>query len=396
MSRRANGDGSIWQRKDGRWCAGYYVPTPSGGRVRKYVYGASRDDVRAKLTEIIRSVDQGVPVPVGKLSVADYLSDWLAEVAVHRVRPSTLAAYESNVRLHIVPRIGRRQLGKLNARHVRAMLDGMREDGAKPRLIQYVHATLRTALEHAVREELIPRNVARLVQVTRPERADREALSAEDAKKLLKASRDLRLYALYVVTLLLGLRRSEALAVMWSDIDFDNETLTVRRTLHRTEAGLAFLAPKTRRSRRTVPLPAMVVRALREHRAKQAKERARARRPWPDTDLVFTTSAGTPIEPRNFTRMFGKLAENAGVPVTRLHELRHSCVSLLLDLGVPPRVVMEIVGHSTLEMTMLVYGHVALDSQRAALTSLDELLADDEDGAEDQDDENSGDRDGRA
>lgn len=178
---------------------------------------------------------------------------------------------------------------------------------------------------------------------------------------------------------------------MWSDVDFEHETLTVRRTLHRTEAGLAFLAPKTRRFRRTVPLPAMVVRALRGHRSRQDKERARARRPWPANDLVFTTSAGTPIEPRNFTRMFGKLAENAGVPITRLHELRHSCVSLLLDLGVPPRVVMEIVGHSTLEMTMLVYGHVALDSQRAALTSLDELLAE-----KDQDGEDGDDQDGTA
>jgi integrase len=379
VSRRANGDGSIWQRKDGRWCAGYFVPTPAGGRLRKYVYGTSRDDVRAKLTEIIRNVDQGVPVPVGKLTVAEYLADWLAQVAEHRVRPSTLAAYESNIRLHIAPRIGKRQLGKLSARQVRAMLDGMRKDGAKPRSIQYVHATLRAALEHAVREELIARNVAKLVQVTRPERADRDALSVEDAKRLLKASRANRLRALYVVTLLLGLRRSEALALTWSDFDLAGETLTVRRTLHRTPSGLAYLPPKTTRSRRTVPLPAMVVRALREHRARQDEERARARRPWLDIDLVFTTSAGTPIEPRNFTRMFQKLADDAGVPATRLHELRHSCVSLLLDLRVPPRVVMEIVGHSTLEMTMLVYGHVALDSQRAALTSLDELLADGDD-----------------
>jgi integrase len=374
VSKRANGDGSIYQRSDGRWCGAYYVPDGKGGETRKYVYGKDRDEVRVKLTEVVRAVDRGMPVPVGSPKLADCLTDWLTNVVVHKVRSNTLASYATNVRLHIVPRVGNRRLDKLTPKDVRAMLDAMRKGGAGARLIQHTHATLRAALQHGFREELVSRNVAQLVQVPRPEKKRRQALSADDAKKLLKVAADDRLATLIVVTLLLGMRRSEALALFWSDIDLDEGTLQIRRTLHRVDGRLVFLPPKTRDSDRTVPLPPMVARALRQHRERQETERAASELPWPDGELVFTTPAGEPIKPWNFTRMFGRLCDRAGVPRSRLHDLRHTCVSLLLALGVPPRVVMEIVGHSTIEMTMTVYGHVSLDTQRDALGKLDDLL----------------------
>ena len=131
---------------------------------------------------------------------------------------------------------------------------------------------------------------------------------------------------------------------------------------------------KTRRSRRTVPLPGLCEEALRAHRQRQEKEAAESLHPWGLIELVFTTTVGTPVDPNNFSRTFARWCREAGVPAVRLHDLRHTCVSLLLALGVNPRVVMEIVGHSALEMTMNVYGHVAVDQQRAALDKLDGLL----------------------
>ena len=319
-----------------------------------------------------------MPVPAGGQTVEAYLTEWLAQVAAVRVRPSTLRSYGMNVRLHIVPRIGRRQLGKLTARDVRQMLDDMRGDGAGPRVVQHVHATLRVALEHAVREELLPRNVAKLVQVAPPPREEREPLTVEEAQTLLKAARDDRLHALYVATLLLEMRRSEALALRWPDVDLAEGVLTIRRTVHRvTGEGLVTLPTKTRKSTRTVPLPTAVVDALRRHRKRQAVEAEAGG--WNGRELVFTTPRGTAIDPRNFSRMFGELCDRAGVRRVRLHDLRHTCVTLLLQLGVPPRVVMEIVGHATLDMTMRVYGHVSLDAQRNALGQLGDLLGEDED-----------------
>jgi integrase len=378
MTKRSNGEGSIWKRADGRWCGAYFVPRPGGtGRVRKYVCGRTRKEVYDKLTAVSRNVRDGVPVPVGGQTLEAYLAEWLAQVAAVRVRPSTLRSYDMNVRLHIVPRIGRRQLGKLTARDVRQMLDDMRGNGAGPRVVQHVHATLRVALEHAVREELLPRNVAKLVQVAPPPREEREPLTVEEAQTLLKAARDDRLHALYVATLLLGMRRSEALALRWPDVDLGEGVLTIRRTVHRVAGeGLVTLPTKTRKSARTVPLPPAVVDALRRHRERQAAEADAGG--WIERDLVFMTPRGTAIDPRNFSRMFGELCDRAGVRRVRLHDLRHTCVTLLLQLGVPPRVVMEIVGHSTLEMTMRVYGHVSLDAQRNALGQLGDLLGQDE------------------
>ena len=176
---------------------------------------------------------------------------------------------------------------------------------------------------------------------------------------------------------MLGLRRSEALGLHWSDVDLDKGTLRISRGLQRAGGELRELPTKTPRSRRTVPLPPFVVQALRAHREGQAAERERAWH-WEDTPYVFTSTVGTPIEPRTLTRTFHALCERHGLRRVRLHDLRRSCVSLLLAVGVSPRVVMEIVGHSAIEMTMNVYGHVSLDNQRAALDLLNAQLAADD------------------
>jgi integrase len=203
---------------------------------------------------------------------------------------------------------------------------------------------------------------------------ERPSLSVEQARTLLKSTRKDRLYGLFVVLVLLGVRRSEALGLRWPDVDLHGETLSVRSTLRRQTSGWVLLPPKTRRSRRTIPLPGPVVNILREHEKAQGVERQAAGDAWQETGHVFTTPIGTPLDPRNATRVFQSQCEGADVPVVPLHALRHTCVSLLLSLGVPPRVVMEIAGHSALEMTMNVYGHVDLDSRREALRRLADLI----------------------
>ena len=180
--------------------------------------------------------------------------------------------------------------------------------------------------------------------------------------------------ALELVLVFLGLRRSEALGLRWVDVDLDAEKLEVRYALHREPGGLVLLPPKTRRSRRTIPLPAPLAEALRGHQTAQEAERAAAGPDWVESGHVFTTAEGMPLDPRNTTRLFQLQCAVAGVPVVPLHALRHTCVSLLLSLGESPRTVMEIAGHSALEMTMNVYGHVALDSRRQALSRLADLI----------------------
>jgi integrase len=285
-----------------------------------------------------------------------------------------LTGYRTNVERHIIPRIGGRKLGRLTARDVRLLLDECRQSGLSERSVRYVHGTLRAALEDAVREDLLPRNVARLVRLSTPAPAEPRILTVGEARQLLRTARDDRLFAALVLLMVLGLRRSEALGLRWADVDLDVGVLRVRQGLHWSEGRLQFLPPKTRRSRRTVPLPGICADALKAHRDRQAEEAAESLHPWPPITLVFTTIVGTPVDPNNFSRTFARWCREAGVPTVRLHDLRHTCVSLLLTLGVNPRVVMEIVGHSALEMTMNVYAHVAVDQQREALNRLDGLF----------------------
>src|SRR5690349_20393341 len=262
------------------------------------------------------------------LTVMGFLAEWLAHVG-HRVRPQTHAGYENNVRLHIVPRIGAKKLGRLTVRDVRIMVDDMRSGGMSPRMVQWVHSTLRAALQHAFAEDLVTRNVARGVRIETPEKVTAiEPFTVDEAREFLRRAREHRLYALWVTVLLLGLRRSEVCGLHWADVDLDRDTLRITRGLQRTGGALQELPTKTRRSRRTVPLPSVVLQALREHRARQDKERANTRH-WQDTPYVFTSRIGTPLEPRTLTRTFHALCGRHGLRRVRLHDLRHTCVSLL-------------------------------------------------------------------
>ena len=376
--KKANGEGTAYKRPDGRWAGQVYINQSDGRRVRRTLYGWTRKEVEKKLTELLDRSETGAPIPPVSLTVEAYLNEWLSQIVAVRVRGNTLAAYRYNADRYLIPDLGRKKLLQLTARELRLYFDGLRQRGVGARTVKYVHSTLRAALEDAMREEILEKNVAKLVRVPGPVKVEREPLSVDEVRSFLKASRDDRLYAMFVVFAVLGMRRSEVLGLRWEDVDLEQGFLQVRRGLQRIDGELRVLPTKTARSRRTIPLPAFVVRVLRTHQAAQDDERRQLAGRWPDHGYVFTTPIGTPIDPRNCTRVVQAACKKAGVRVLRLHDFRHGCVSVLLNLGVPPRTAMEVVGHSTIEMTMNVYGHVTLDSKREALDRVGELF--DEEG----------------
>ncbi|MEU1922582.1 tyrosine-type recombinase/integrase [Streptomyces albogriseolus] len=400
MAKRANGEGSITIRKDGTYHGRVYVTTTSGIRKRVSVYGKTRDEVRHKITELQAQENQGIPVPDTNMNLEDYLTYWLAAVVkVHR-RPKTYQGYESVVRVHLVPGLGRKKIRTLRAAEVRVWLTrvaaecqcckrGWDKERPEPqccaageccktllsrRMVQSIHAVLRNALQNAVREELIVRNVAQLVQVPTPSYDTGKGLSVADARLLLRRSAGDRLHALYVLALVLGMRRGELLGLRWDAVDLDRETLTIERALQRVGGELRLVRPKTLASVRTIPLPPLVVKALAVHRERQAQERAAAGMGWKEHGLIFTSRIGTPLEPDNLRRSWDPLRKRLGLDI-RFHDLRHSAVSLLLDLGVPPHIVRQIVGHSDIGVTMKVYAHASLDEQRKALRKLGDTLS---------------------
>ena len=384
MAQRANGEGTIYRRKDGRYEAAAYVVMTDGMRRRVRAYGPTRREVAEKLDGLITQDRAGVPQPRSFLTVGEYLDQWLEAVAKPRVRPLTYLSYEMYVREHIKPGLGRIGLRQLTAGDIRRFLARLRNRPSRspgntarplsPRTIAHVHAILRNALEHAVREDVLARNVARQVQMATPPESEPEPLTLDEARRLLTAAAQTRKHAAFALCLALGLRRGEVLGLRWVDVDLDRQVLQIRQTLQYHDGALHTAAPKTRRSRRTIPLPSVVIDLLQAHRARQDVERITADGDWQEHGLLFTTRAGLPLHPNDFSKAFGKLCEQAGVRRIRLHDLRHSCASFLLAQGVPPRVVMEILGHTTIDVTMNIYGHVMLDAQREALRHVKDLF----------------------
>jgi integrase len=374
---------------------------PDGTRRRKQVTGKSEQVVVRKLRDLQAKSDQGIPAEASSLTLEGFLHHWLEYVVKPSRKPKTHQGYEVVARVHIIPILGRKKLHKLNGADVRMFIhrisnmclcclhgyDSRRGRKARccaigrcchkvpsERLVEQIHSVLRNSLQAAVREELIQRNVAKLVQVRGATYEVNRGVNADQARKLRLASENDRLKALYTLALYLGLRRGELLGLRWEDIDLEHEFLEVRRNLQRVDGELRTVTPKTRRSRRTVPLIRRCVDDLREHRERQNRERTAAGATWKETGYVFTTEIGTPIEPDNLRRSWYPLRAAAGLNGVRLHDLRHSCVTLLLGLKVPPHIVREIVGHANLDVTMTIYAHASIEEKREALQRLQEHL----------------------
>ncbi|MBX6770850.1 MAG: site-specific integrase [Chloroflexi bacterium] len=384
MPRRTHtyGSGSVWKTDDPRrkkkWVAQIYLGVDSQGKARfQRSYHATQAEARTWCAEQLRRLQAGQIVPSPLQNLGDYLTRWLEEAVRPTVRPGTYDDYARLVRLHILPALGTRPLGKLTPLDLMRLYRTIQESGRSARTTQYVHAVLHRALDQAVRWGLIPRNVADLVDPPRPARTEMQPLTVEQVKRFLEAARDDRLHALYVLAVTTGLRIGELLALQWGDLDTERGTLHVQRSLRRTSAGLVFQEPKSARSRRVISLPTLALAALRQHRARQLEERLKLGTLWDDHDLIFPNEVGRPIERQNLIRRsFKKLLQQAGLPAIRFHDLRHTAATLLLSLGEHPKVVQERLGHSTIAVTMDVYSHVLPDLQREAAAKLDRLLHD--------------------
>ncbi len=375
MSKRGQNEGTIYKRKDGRWTASLNLGYKGTRRVRKSFYGKTRKEVQQRLTVALRANQLGLPTINERQTVGQFLNNWLTESVKQTVRPRTFNSYSRIVRLHIAPDLGRITLARLSPQDIQSLLNHKLSSGLSARSVQYIHAVLRRALGQALKWGLVARNVAKLVDPPAVQRPEIKPLSPEQARIFLEAVKGDRLEALYSVALAIGLRRGEALGLRWQNIDFDAGTLTIRKTLQRINGKLSLVEPKTERSRRTLTLPQVALTALKAHRARQLQERLAAGSAWQETDFVFTTTIGTPLEGANIARRsFKKLLAKANLPNIRFHDLRHTAASLLLVQGIHPRVVMETLGHSQISLTMNTYSHVIPALQQEAADKMDALL----------------------
>jgi len=357
--KRGNGEGSITRHtKSGLYMARYWVETPTGPK-RKTIYGKTRQEVAAKLAKVLAGRAEGISYSEENITVGDYLDKWLKGSVRGSVRQSTFDRYESAIRLHIKPALGKLKLKKLTPLHVQGFYQDRLDAGLAPATVHKLHAILHQTLDQAVRWHMIPRNVAKAVKAPRPAPKEMSTLSAEETRRLFEAARGEKLEALYVLTVHTGMRQGELLALKWQDVDLENAAISVRRTLTKSGSRLLLGEPKTKKSRRTIRLTEAVVRALREHLTRQMEDMQRLGDLYRDQGLVFSSEVGTLINPTNLRkRSFTPLLKRAGLPSIRFHDLRHTCATLLLSRNVHPKYVQELLGHASIAITLDTYSHV--------------------------------------
>jgi integrase len=374
MARRGNGEGTLCQRKDGRWCAAAYVLLPNGREKRMFVYGRTRDDVYAKLVELQDKRRRNVPVIPRSLKLGDYLDYWLAQVVRPAARWNTYKKYEQTVRLYLKPGLGRKPLGRVRVADVQDFLNKQILAGHSIAKVQIMRTVLGAAFTRAIREELVVMNPARLATLPTAPMSRNRPWSADEVRQFLTVARNDPLYPAFVLLLVYGLRRGEVLGLVWEDIDLADDTLRVGWQLQRIDGQLARVPVKTAAGRRELPLVPIARGVLIDQAQRQAAARTRAGTSWAGNDLVFTTRTGRPVEPRNLVRSFERLINGAGLRKIRLHDLRHTVATLLKTLKVPQRDAMQILGHARISVTLEIYTDSDSDSQRDALTTMSDRL----------------------
>ncbi|MFD7237613.1 tyrosine-type recombinase/integrase [Streptomyces syringium] len=370
-TRRANGETAIYLGKDGRWHA--RVPMgyrDNGEPYRRHITRLTEDLLMEEVKRLEKQRDQGTAQQPGKLwTVEKWLWHWVENIAKESVSENTYDGYEVAVRVHLVPGIGKHRIDRLEPEHLESLYRRMKAKGSKPATAHQAHRTARTALGEAVRRGHAAKNAAALAKPPRVEEAEDEIepYSVEEIQSLLIEVNKRRNSARWMLALALGLRQGETLGLRWADVDLENEYLKLRRNRLRPKYahGCKEAAPcgrkagycplrsqvrretkntKSRAGRRAVPLPGPLVRMLRVHKGVQARERKAAGDLWTESEYVFTKPLGGPLSPNTDYHDWKKLIGDAGVRDARLHDARHTAATVLMLLGVPDRVIDQIMG----------------------------------------------------
>lgn len=376
---RANGEGTIFKRtRNGktRWYAEIVIGY-DGDNKRQVIRSAG--DTRKEVAEWLaaRQTDRqkGALVKPSGESLAAFMEDWLEKVVSHDVDPSTQLLHHNMYNWYIKDALGGLPLGKISPELIQGMIHNMLKSGLAARTAQLALTTLKKCLEQAVTWGKLALNPAAKVKPPKAPKPKITFLSPDQIAQFIEAAREERLHALLILTVTMGLRRGEGLGLRWSDLDLAEGTITINQQQKKVGEEISFADTKTAAGRRSFDLPQVTLDALRIWRDQQQFEKKNLH-DWPHPELVFTTEVGTPIHPRNLRdRALKRTLQRAGCPRVKWHELRHSAATFLLSQGAPIRVVQEILGHSTVRITLDLYGHVLREQKKEAADKIDAFLA---------------------
>jgi integrase len=359
------------------------VDPSTGKRKQQWVsVKGTKKEAEKRLSELLTQLDTGIFMKPAKTTLTEFLESWLKDYAWPNLSPRTAEGYEYIIRRHLIPGLGNIILTRIKPEHLQryyseklacGRYDG--KGGLSARSARHHHMVLHSAMETAVKWGLIARNPVDAVNPPRVQRHDSKMWDEDNILLFLEAAKDSLYYPIFYLALFTGMRRSELLALCWCDIDFLFCQISVRRSMHHLKDGrIIFRQPKTTQGNRTVALPPSAVLVLKHYREKRETERIMLGKPLSNDDLVFSHIDGTPLLPDTITHAWIKLVRSTGLKNIRLHDARHSHASLMLKQGIHPKVVQERLGHSSIQVTLDTYSHVAPGLQEAAATRFDEAF----------------------
>ena len=368
---------AITNRGERSWLVRVYLGRDPQGKRKWYsetVRGSKRDAQRVERSKQAKK-DRGRLTENARMSVATYLDRWLNTAAKQKVRARTYASYRQVLTAYVIPELGMRQLSRLFPMDVQEMVNSLNARDLSPRTVRYAVTVLRQALRQAVRWRLLANNPVEAGDVTLPKqvRKERRVLTRAEVERLLKTADGSRLEALWRVAIATAMRPGEYLGLKWEDVDFEVGRVRVQRTL---QPGGRFAECKTARSRRSIALPPSILRALREHKARQNEERLALGAEYRDTGLIFCTPFGAPLDHNNLVHYhFAPLLHRAELPHIRLYDLRHTGATLLLEAGENLKSVSNLLGHASITLTADVYAHVTPEMQEQTAERMEAILA---------------------
>ena len=366
-------------------------PFPTGERnqINGTIKAKTKSDAETELRRIMAEHDGGSLIEPSRITVAEYLGEWLRHVGA-KLASTTVERYAQACNKHIVPELGCIRLQKLQPMEIQRFLDKKKVDGRldgngglDARTVLHIHRILKRALAQAVGWRYLKANPMTGVEAPKPQKARIEFLDKTETAKRLKAAQTRVIDPIILLAVTTGMRRGEILGLSWSDIDFDKSggpSLTVRQALVETsEKGLEYKKPKSEAGERVITLPNITVQELRRHRARQSEYFLKLGVRVGNDGPVFATLKDDdtigPMTPRSLTKSFTRLIKDVDIPQITLHGLRHSHITHLLMDNAPIKLVSARAGHSTVAITLDVYGHVLPDKQQEVADSYGDALS---------------------
>jgi len=384
MSKRSNGEGSIYKRKDGRWCGAIYKQVGEK-QVRSYVYGKTQREVKEKMKEALLKKDTPSSSKESDPTLADWMKDYLSMYKKPSLKATTYGTYMMFYEKHVQKHpIGKIRISDLTTDYLQKYYQSKLQDGLSAKTIHHIHVLINGSMKQAYQLEMLDKNVCDRITLPKKEKYTGKSMSIEDARRFIMEAKNEPLYPAIVIAMLTGLRKGELMGLQWSDVDFQNAILHVRKSLCRIQSKdelgkvhshYEIMEPKTAKSKRTIPMSQDVITAFLQQKQWQNVNAEKLGCIYRNqNDFVFTKEDGSLLSQEGFLDDYYKILKKYNIPRIRFHDLRHTFASFLLESGENMKSIQELLGHSQISTTMDIYTHFSENMKRASIDNLDRII----------------------